>query len=56
MQIDRGCLYGIVAKQLTDGIEIIPLIEEMGSEANDGGYGDCTLWLSRFFFSVVQNL
>ena len=33
MQVDRGCLYGIMAKQLTDGIEIITLIEEMGSEA-----------------------
>ena len=33
MQIDRGCLYGIVAKQLADGIEIVALIEEMGGEA-----------------------
>lgn len=33
MQIDRGCFYGIVAKQLADGIEIVALIEEMGGEA-----------------------
>jgi len=33
VQIDRGCLYGIVAKQLADGIEIVALIEEMGGEA-----------------------
>ena len=33
MQIDRGCLYGIVPKQLADGIEIIALIEEVGGEA-----------------------
>jgi hypothetical protein len=33
MQIDRGCLYGIVAEQLADCIEIVALIEEMGSEA-----------------------
>jgi len=32
MQIDRGCLYGIVAKQLADGIEIVALIKEMGGE------------------------
>ena len=33
MQIDRRCLYGIVAKQLADGIEIVTFIEEMGGEA-----------------------
>lgn len=33
MQIDRGCFYGIVAKQLTDGIKVVALIEEMGGEA-----------------------
>ena len=33
MQIDRGCLYGVVAEQLADGIEIVALIEEMGGEA-----------------------
>ena len=32
MQIDRGCLYGIVAKQLADGIKIVALIKEMSSE------------------------
>jgi len=37
MQIDRGCLYGIVAKQLADGIEIVAFIEEMGSEAVSEG-------------------
>nr|WP_304511290.1 hypothetical protein [Desulfopila sp. IMCC35008] len=31
MQIDRGCFYGIVAKQLADGIEIVTFIKEMGS-------------------------
>ena len=32
MQIDCGCLYGIVAKQLADGIEIVTFIEEMGGK------------------------
>jgi hypothetical protein len=33
MQIDRGCLYGIVAEQLADGIEVVAFIEEVGGEA-----------------------
>jgi hypothetical protein len=32
MQIDRSCLYGIMPKQLADGIEIVAFIEEMGGE------------------------
>ena len=32
MQIDRGCLNGIMPKQLADGIEIVTFIEEMGGE------------------------
>jgi len=37
MQIDRGCLNGVVAEQLTDCIEIVALIEEMGGEAVSEG-------------------
>jgi len=33
MQIDRGCLYGVVAKQSADGIEIVAFIKEVGGEA-----------------------
>ena len=33
MQIDRCRFYGVVAKQLADGIEIVAFIEEMGGEA-----------------------
>ena len=33
MQVDRGCLYGVVAEELADGIEVVALIEEMGGEA-----------------------
>lgn len=33
MQINRGCFYGVVAKQLADGIKVVTLIEEMGGEA-----------------------
>ncbi len=33
MQIDRGCFYGVMAKQLADGIEVVALIEEVGGEA-----------------------
>ena len=32
MQIDRGCLYGVVAEQLADGIEVIAFIEEVGGK------------------------
>ncbi len=37
MQIDRGCLYGIMSKQLADGIEIVALIKEVGGEAMPKG-------------------
>jgi len=37
MQVDRGCLYGIVPKQLADGIEIVAFIEEMGCETVSEG-------------------
>ena len=37
MQIDRGCLYGVVPKQLADGVEIVALIEQMGGEAVSEG-------------------
>jgi hypothetical protein len=33
MQIDRGCFYGVMAKQLADGVEVVALIEQMGGEA-----------------------
>ena len=33
MQIDRCCLYGVVAKQLADGIKVVAFIEQMGGEA-----------------------
>jgi hypothetical protein len=33
MQIDRGCLYGVVAKQLRNGIEVVTFIEQVGGEA-----------------------
>jgi len=33
MQIDRCCFYGVVTKQLADGIEVIAFIEEMGGKA-----------------------
>jgi len=33
MQIDRCRFYGVVAKQLTDGIEVVTFIEEMGGKA-----------------------
>ncbi len=33
VQIDRGCFYGIVAKQLADGIEVVAFIEKMCGEA-----------------------
>ena len=33
MQIDRGCFYGVVAKKLADGVEVVALIEQMGGEA-----------------------
>ena len=33
MQIDRGCLYSIVAEQSADGIEVVTFIKEMGGEA-----------------------
>ena len=33
MQIDRGRFYGVVAKQLADGVEIVALIEQMGGKA-----------------------
>ena len=33
MQIDRGCLYGIVAEQLGDSIEVVTFIEQVGGEA-----------------------
>jgi len=32
MQIDRCCFYGVVAKQLADGIQIVALIEQVGGE------------------------
>ena len=33
MQIDRCRFYGVVAKQLADGIEVVTFIEEMGGKA-----------------------
>jgi hypothetical protein len=33
MQVDRGCLYGVVAEELADGIEVVAFIEEVGGEA-----------------------
>ena len=33
MQINRGCLYGVVAEQPTDGVEVVAFIEEVGGEA-----------------------
>jgi len=33
MQIDRGCLYGVVAKQLRNGVEVVAFIEQVGGEA-----------------------
>jgi len=33
MQIDRCCLYGVVAEQSADGIEVVAFREEMGGEA-----------------------
>ena len=33
MQIDCSCLYGVVAEQLADGIEVVAFIEEVGGEA-----------------------
>ena len=33
MQIDGGCLYGVVAEQPADGVEVVAFIEEVGGEA-----------------------
>jgi len=33
MQIDRCCFYGVVAKQLADGIEVVAFIKQVGGEA-----------------------
>ena len=33
MQIDGGCLYGVVAEQSADGIKVVAFIEEVGGEA-----------------------
>jgi len=33
MQIDGGCLYGVVAKQLRNGVEVVAFIEQVGGEA-----------------------
>ncbi len=33
MQIDRCRFYGVVAKELADGIEIVSFIKEVGGEA-----------------------
>jgi len=33
MQIDGCRLYGVVAEQLADGVEVVAFIEEMGGEA-----------------------
>ena len=33
MQIDGGCLYGVVAQQPADGVEVVAFIEEVGGEA-----------------------
>jgi len=33
MQIDRCCFYGVVAKQLADGIKIVPFVEQVGGKA-----------------------
>ena len=32
MQIDRGGLYGVVAEQLADSVEVVAFIEEVGGE------------------------
>jgi hypothetical protein len=37
MQIDRCCFYGVVAKELADGIEVVALIEQVGSKAVSQG-------------------
>ena len=33
MQIDGGGLYGVVAEQPADGVEVVAFIEEVGGEA-----------------------
>jgi hypothetical protein len=33
MQVDGGGLYGVVAEQPADGVEVVALIEEVGGEA-----------------------
>ncbi len=33
MQVDGGGLYGVVAEQPADGIEVVAVLEEMGGEA-----------------------
>ena len=33
MQIDGGCLYGVVAQQPADGVEVVAFIEQVGGEA-----------------------
>ena len=33
MQIDGGCLYGVVAEQPADGVEVVAFIEKVGGEA-----------------------
>jgi len=32
MQIDGGCLYGVVAEQLRNSVEVVSFIEEVGGE------------------------
>jgi hypothetical protein len=33
MQINRGCLYGVVAEQLRNGVEVVAFIEQVGGKA-----------------------
>jgi len=33
MQINRGCLYGVVAEQPADGVEVVAFIEQVGGKA-----------------------
>jgi len=33
MQVDRGGLYGVVAEQPADGIEVVAFIEQVGGKA-----------------------
>jgi len=33
MQVDRGCLYGVVAEQSADGIKVVAFIEKVSCEA-----------------------